>query len=174
MRNNGPFQEKEILNGTANGNLSNKTNGGVNEFEMKMNKMNQFDEQYQTKIGHGMDVSIPNGKNQMMNGGTNNMSNGGFVNFGYNSFLDQPKDFHHFEDGQQQYIEDDIEEYDDYGKQEKEIFFIPIGDVPVEDCCPDVIYNKIPWCEGDRHSPFWIVWDEHRMLGSKYVLLIIY
>ena len=137
-----------------------------------MNKANKLDDEYQTKIGHGMDVSIPvsskaNG-NVMLYGGTNNMSNCGFVNFGYNTFLDQPsKDFPYFEDGHQQYIEDDIEEYDDYGKQEKEIFFMPIGDVPVEDCCPDVVYYKIPWCRGNKYSPFWVVWDEHRMLGSK-------
>ena len=61
VRNNGPFQEKEILNGTSNGNLLN--NVLKNEFEM--NKTNKLDDEFHAKIGHGMDMSIPataNGK----------------------------------------------------------------------------------------------------------------
>ena len=137
-----------------------------------MNKKNKLDDEFQAKIGHGMDMTIPstaNGK-VIMNGNANNMSNGGIVNHAYDTYLDT--NFHHFEDGQQQYIEDDIAEYDNYDAIEKSVYFTPQPeDVFVADCCPDVIYRLIPWCDGDKHSPFWIVWDEHRILGSRYVLL---
>ena len=173
------FEEKEILNAKTNGNVSNKTNGIQDEFEMKMNEMNKmdsekFDETFHAKIGHGMDINIPipsNG-NVIMNGGTKNMSNGGFVNYGYNTYLDPLQSNFHFDDGHQQFIEDEIDEYDDYNEHEKEVYYIPVDStgIYVAPCCPDIIYRLMPWCSGDNDSPFWIVWDQQRLLGARYCM----
>ena len=145
-----------------------------------MNGMNseKFDEQFTAKIGHGMDVKIPmpyaaNGNGFISNGGVKTLSNGGFVNYGYNTYLDTPfKTEFHFDDGHQQFIEDEIDEYDDYGEQEKEVYFTPIDEVYVAPCCPDVIYKIMPCCDGDDddESPFWVVWNQQRLLGSRYLI----
>ena len=142
---------------------------------MKMNQMNRmnpekFDNSFHAKIGDGMDINIPmpptaNG-NVVMNGGPA-MGNGGFINYGYNTYLDPFQTDLRQDDGQQQYIEDEIDEYDDYSGHEKEVYFFPMDDVYVAPCCPDVMYRLLPCLSGDDESPFWIVWHEQRLLGSR-------
>ena len=68
----------------------------------------------------------------------------------------------------QQLIDDEIDEYDDDSRHEEEVYYFPVDDIVVAPCCPDAIYRWIPWCNGDDHSPFWIVWDQHRLLGCRY------
>ena len=159
-----------------NGKISNRNNLIPNEFEMKMNAMNQlhpekFDSQFHAKIGQGMDIKIPmhqtaNG-NVMMNGGPpTNIGNGGFINYGYNTFMDPSQT--KIDIGHQQFIEDEINEYDDEGRHEEEVYYFPVDEIVVEPCCPNVIYRMIPWCNGNEKSPFWVVWDEQRLAGSRY------
>ena len=154
-----------------------------NEFEMKMNGINKrnsdkMDEPFHAKIGHGMDIRIPPSSNGsvIMNGGTRNgyppmLNGGGMVNHAYDSFLDGTKDtFSAFDNGHQQFIEDEQPVCDNVSEMDKEIYYIPTEEdgFIVEDCCPDVIYRVMPCCDGDPDiSPFWQVWSEHRLLGNK-------
>ncbi len=51
-------------------------------------------------------------------------------------------------------------------KHHEEVYYYPVDEVIVEDCCPAVVYRKMPCCNGET-APFWQVWNKHRLLGSK-------
>lgn len=58
-------------------------------------------------------------------------------------------------------------------KPDEEMYYNPVNDVVVEDCCPPWFYKKFPSCSGDVESPFWQVWSRHRYLGLKYDFILI-
>ena len=43
----------------------------------------------------------------------------------------------------------------------EEIFYYPVDEVIVEECCPASIYRAMPCCAGER-APFWQVWNKQR------------
>ena len=49
------------------------------------------------------------------------------------------------------------------------IDYNPLEEIMVEDCCPDVVYRLIPFCNGDPEQPFWQVWSRHRLIGSQLI-----
>lgn len=116
---------------------------------------NKFDQSFHSKIGQGMDMDLPSKYDNdditskvMMNG------MGGYVNGGY---IFNEED----EDRESSYSVDD--------PQHEEVYYYPVEDVIVEDCCPAVIYRVMPCCYGDDNSPFWESWNRHRLLGSRSV-----
>ena len=48
-----------------------------------------------------------------------------------------------------------------------QVFYDPVDEVVVEDCCPRFVYNTFPFCNGDAESPFWQVWSKHRLIGLR-------
>ena len=52
-------------------------------------------------------------------------------------------------------------------KAHEDVYFNPEDEVIVEDCCPKYVYKVMPCCNGDSKSPFWQVWNRHRLLGLK-------
>ena len=50
----------------------------------------------------------------------------------------------------------------------EEVYYYPVDEVIVEDCCPASVYKKLPCCAGET-APFWQVWDRHRLLASKLI-----
>ena len=60
-------------------------------------------------------------------------------------------------------------DYDDHEEQyNEEIYYYPSDEVIVEECCPAVIYRKMPCCAGES-APFWQVWSRHRLLALKLI-----
>ena len=50
----------------------------------------------------------------------------------------------------------------------EEIYYYPVDEVMVEDCCPPSVYRKFPCCLNET-EPFWVVWDSHRLMASKLI-----
>jgi voltage-gated sodium channel type II alpha len=120
-------------------------NGGVKE-----DMMNNF----HSKIGQDMDLNIPPYQKATF-------SNGGVTNA---ETIDANDD----DAGSFQYpvVNEESDPLDE--KFHEEVFYYPVDEVIVEDCCPAVVYRKMPCCLGDS-SPFWQVWNRHRLLGSKLI-----
>ena len=60
-------------------------------------------------------------------------------------------------------------DYDDHEEQyNEEIYYYPSDEVIVEECCPAVVYQKMPCCAGES-APFWQVWSRHRLLALKLI-----
>ena len=50
----------------------------------------------------------------------------------------------------------------------EEVYYYPVDEVIVEECCPAAVYRSMPCCAGETH-PFWQVWNKHRLLASKLI-----
>ena len=51
----------------------------------------------------------------------------------------------------------------------EEVYYNPVDDVVVEDCCPPSCYKAFPCCVGDPDAPMWQEWYKLRLQISKYV-----
>ena len=54
----------------------------------------------------------------------------------------------------------------------EEVYYNPVDDVVVEDCCPQGCYKKLPCCAGDPDSPMWQEWHKQRLQISKYASIL--
>ena len=50
----------------------------------------------------------------------------------------------------------------------EEVYYYPVDEVMVEDCCPASIYKKLPCCANDT-SVFWVNWNYQRLVASKLI-----
>lgn len=134
------------------------------QYEMKLKGSegflfpDKFDASFHAKIGHGMDIQI---KEPALGDGTPFLEHG--KSSGQRCLggpVGPPRSG--TADGD---LMGGVVVLENGGEEDEEIYYYPEDEIVVQDCCPAIVYNLIPFCRGDEKSPFWVSWDYHRLLA---------
>ena len=119
-----------------------------------------------TNIGRGMDISVNNGELQQKENCSESIHSG---DSGWRRSKVRSKESPehdkttHSASINSKYMEETV--------NVEEVFYDPVDEVVVDDCCPPVCYRVFPCCVDDPDSPFWQEWHKHRLQITRFKIL---